>query len=408
MAHPFAWLILSATFIHSSVAADYHVSDTVYPTKASAEAYCLTLNTQLASIHTVSELADARSVCGTKPTEDSSGCWIGLTKSATDPKVTWSWTDGTTCDFGCIEDGTATTGEEPWAPLQPYANDDCVHMDQMNSYLFNDLPCGHSSNYALCNGKCNDVSAETLRHHVVWAFWFGQPMAGARLKAYKQLNKSLNVHLVTQDNLKQYDLSHSPMHPAVYEDHLSSVHKADYLRAYFMRHYGGGYHDIKPTTKSWDKSFAILNENKDVWMVGVAEPSRWAIACDERYAKEAGVGPCDNVRDDWQRLGSNCAYIMRPYTPLVNDWFLAVHARLDEKYEVLQRHPAPYSRCCLQWKKVRTPEEKAYPFAWAELHGCAFHPFQLKYINHVKLGLPKWNAGPYRSLNEDQPNRDKT
>ena len=54
-------------------------------------------------------------------------------------------------------------------------------------------------------------------------------------------NSSCDVVLVTSDNLSSWLVS--ALHPAY--TYLSFTHRADYLRCYFMHHYGGSYSDIK-------------------------------------------------------------------------------------------------------------------------------------------------------------------
>ena len=120
---------------------------------------------------------------------------------------------------------------------------------------------------------------------VVWCFWFGPPMSDTRMEAYKTMKHNLEipVKLVTEKNLRLYELREHPIHRAVYESNLSGIHKGDYLRAYFMRYYGGGYHDIKFTSNSWLNKFDIFM-NKDVWLLGTAEFRKTDIGCDPETA----------------------------------------------------------------------------------------------------------------------------
>lgn len=72
-----------------------------------------------------------------------------------------------------------------------------------------------------------------------------------------------NIIFIDKNNLKNYILHDYPLHNGY--EYLSAVHKADYLRTYFMNFYGGGYSDIKKTTGSWKKSFEDLY-NSDNWI----------------------------------------------------------------------------------------------------------------------------------------------
>ena len=64
-------------------------------------------------------------------------------------------------------------------------------------------------------------------------------MDGDRLEAFILLTASLGVplQLVTEAHLSDYNRSEWPMHPAL--KLLSGIHMSDYLRPYFMYHYGG-------------------------------------------------------------------------------------------------------------------------------------------------------------------------
>eukprot|EP01083_Nonionella_stella_P066790 176184_1 len=147
-------LMLCALLMHSAVATKYLLSDTAYSDQASAKAYCQSMNTELASIHNADQLEEAHSLCGTIDTTIGEGCWVGLTRGSgpTDETSTWSWTDGTACDYGCnAADRTATVGLKPWAELEPYQFYDCVNLWPDSGMLLNDLPCSLRNNYALCN-----------------------------------------------------------------------------------------------------------------------------------------------------------------------------------------------------------------------------------------------------------------
>jgi len=56
-------------------------------------------------------------------------------------------------------------------------------------------------------------------------------------------NSGVKVELITSKNLTKYIKPEDPL-PEGFQ-YLHYVHRADYLRTYFMHHYGGGYADIK-------------------------------------------------------------------------------------------------------------------------------------------------------------------
>lgn len=255
-------------------------------------------------------------------------------------------------------------------------------------------------------------------------------MKGDRLAGYKSFidNIGVPVCLITESNIAQFNKSGSPMHPVAFESALSKNHLSDYLRVYFMHHYGGGYHDVKPHDASgnWANYFSAF-ANASLWMVGIKEQKRYHIACDESYVLDdarcdairtaaelkraaemtktlqGSRGKCCNlVFDSWKEsLLMNGAYIMRPHTSLTKEWLQNVETHVNAKYEDLKAHPAPYARCC-------NPSKAPYPFRWAEMHGEAFHPLQWKYSKHLIGGLPQWASGRYRDNAEEIPTMNGT
>ncbi len=78
-----------------------------------------------------------------------------------------------------------------------------------------------------------------INERVIFTFWTGDNvMSESRARCFNLLESSTQcrVILVTKDNLSKYVKN---LHPAY--QYLSETHKADYLRTYFMNHYGGGY-----------------------------------------------------------------------------------------------------------------------------------------------------------------------
>ena len=78
----------------------------------------------------------------------------------------------------------------------------------------------------------------------IYCFWVGhnnQEMNENRKSGLASLflNSKVEVILVDNDNLHSYILEDYPLHEGF--EYLSDVHKADYLRTYFMYHHGGGY-----------------------------------------------------------------------------------------------------------------------------------------------------------------------
>eukprot|EP01084_Bolivina_argentea_P118153 209692_1 len=104
-----------------------------------AEEICnLKFGTTLASIHSDSDMMEARMVC--KQLTSSNGCWIGLTEFNHDR--IYSWSDGTPFDYGNI------LHEYPWYISEPGVTSDqpCTFLDPANGadpgeYLWDDYWC---------------------------------------------------------------------------------------------------------------------------------------------------------------------------------------------------------------------------------------------------------------------------
>jgi len=262
----------------------------------------------------------------------------------------------------------------------------------------------------------------------MWAFWFGPPFQGARRKAFEALQSEIGVPLnfITDENLERYIIKGAPPHRAF--NYLSPVHKSDYLFAYFSHHVGGGFHDVKRPSGNWAPHFAQLNADNDSWIMGTFEGGRGGVACQEPMAADDPAcvelrvtrgenathyesvlteyptawilgkydpfdgtrgACCERVRDAWPKLLQCQQHIARPHTPLTSDWLRLADAALELKYERLKTNPYPFARCCFD-------HENGYPMNWAELKGNALFPTELKYLEHVKGGIPRKPKTPYR------------
>lgn len=174
------------------------------------------------------------------------------------------------------------------------------------------------------------------------------------------------VILVTPKNLKNYILKDHPLHKSY--EYLSFTHKSDYLRTYFMRFYGEGYSDIKQTEKDWNESFEkIKNSNK--WIIGYKEI-------------KGGVDPKnEDLIDKYNDLLGNGAYICKPNTPFVIEWYNKMIEFLDQKYLDLKKNPA-------KSPKDRKEYGTGYPIEYTELLGRIFHKVCYKYKDKTLNTLP--------------------
>lgn len=212
-----------------------------------------------------------------------------------------------------------------------------------------------------------DLSCNVDR--VIYCFWTdNNKMSENRQKCLQTLinHSGVTVKLITPKELSSYVKKDSPLHPAY--QHLSAVHKADYLRCYFMHNYGGGYCDIKTIYHSWNKAFDKLDSSK-AFFIGYPEIGWYGAAFQNINNQDLA----NDLKTYWRLLAGNGAYIFRPHTPFTEEWFQELNNRLDFYYPSLLEHPATDP-----WGK-----DNGYPIPWANILGNIFHPLCLKYHNNI-------------------------
>lgn len=205
----------------------------------------------------------------------------------------------------------------------------------------------------------------------IYCFWTGKnPMSRQRLRCLDQLREisQCNVTLVTPEILSKYILHEHPLHPSF--AYLSETHKADYLRTYFMRFHGGGYSDIKRTTNSWVESFEQLRKS-DKWVIG--------------YKEVNGGVAYSPLANSWRKLLGNGAYICKPNTQLVIEWYDEMVDLMDKKYDELRKNPAKFPQ---DRKELYCGKAHCYPIEWNEMLGRIFHKILYKYKNKSLNTLP--------------------
>ena len=240
-----------------------------------------------------------------------------------------------------------------------------------------------------------EVSANQPFAYVIWCFWYNGQMNENRTRSFEMMRSNLGVPLclITKENLSEFILAEYPLHPAF--QWLSDVHKSDYLRIYFLHHYGGGWHDIKPTLANFKQVWSEFDD-QEVYFVGRPEiaggPARV-------FDSEGRWMP-----DFWNDLVGCGWWVGRPRTPLSADMYQKINELLDVNYELLKRYPAktPFDKkkkSKFSWIPFIKLKYKGYPLPWT-VFGNIFHPLNYKYRAHVRQNLPadeKYNVGlPYR------------
>ena len=184
------------------------------------------------------------------------------------------------------------------------------------------------------------------------------------------MNSGCSVHLITKNTISRWELPSEPFHPAF--QYLSETHKSDYLRAYLMYHYGGGYTDIKPTIKDWSEAFKKLRKSR---LYGLGYPE----------IGPHGVAPVGGeqekiLKENYIKLIGLCAFIFRPKTEFTLEWISKTHQLLDEKMPQLIENPAKHPQDQLGIR-FQSGEISKYPLKWTELLGNIFHPIAYKYAS---------------------------
>ena len=248
--------------------------------------------------------------------------------------------------------------------------------NQLKTYLYSFLhpyyytPKRYTDTFLIYNSKITD---EAIIHKkapsIIYIFWTGDnEITPNRMAGIKSLEKNAHVEvkLITNKNLKDYIIEGDPL-PEAYQ-YLSFVHKSDYLRSYFMHHYGGGYADIKTYSHSWKQAFDKLNES-DAYAIGYGEIGFWGVANQDIEQQNLK----HDLRNYWRLLIGNGAFICRPHTKFTEEWHREVNRVLVSHSEALRKHPA----------KDAFGTNTDYPLRWTEIQGEVFHPLCLKY--HKKI-----------------------
>lgn len=201
----------------------------------------------------------------------------------------------------------------------------------------------------------------------VFVLWTGtNPLTPARARSLKTLEATLGlpVVLITPETVDDWVVDGHPLHPGY--EHLSLVHRSDYLRAYLLHHHGGGYADLKRPHSSWEAAYDRMVAMPSVWLTGYPELNAQAPA---RFTRQLGHDIALR-HSDLVGLG---ALLVRSYTPLTAQWLTEVERRMDYYLPQLREFPGA----------VRG-EVVGYPVSWTRLLGGVLHPLMLKHLAHIR------------------------
>lgn len=209
----------------------------------------------------------------------------------------------------------------------------------------------------------------------LYSFWVGHnnlEMNENRINGLESIknNCKVNFILITNENLSNYIIDNYPLHPGY--EYLSDVHKADYLRTYFMHHYGGGYTDIKPCSWDWNPYFDQL-ESSDAFGIGAPEDEgELSVTVKQRVW----------LGQHWDKLMTNDLYIFKPNTEFTTKWYNNLLSIMDIKFNNLQKFPAKTSREAADTVVTR------YPIEWGEILLEIFHPLCYNYTDRLIKTMP--------------------
>jgi hypothetical protein len=220
---------------------------------------------------------------------------------------------------------------------------------------------------------------------VVFVCWFGgynveyNKMSPNRFEAFKSLvtHIGIPVILITNKNYKNFIKNSNPIHKAF--ELLSGNHKSDYMRAYLLNIYGGGYHDIKYRIESWESCWGDWLYDDNIWIYGRKELTR----------RNIGYPPGQkHICQYYNKLITMGWVISKPNTIFIKRLFNRIENILDQKYDYLINNPGYNSAGYYYNNPFQMAEENNYPLRWLELMGEISHPLMLEFTEHIKFGLP--------------------
>jgi hypothetical protein len=232
----------------------------------------------------------------------------------------------------------------------------------------------------------------------IFLIWFGK-LNSTRELAIKSFRgrSGCEIVLITEENFKNFECKEYPIHELF--DKLSSVDKSDYLRAYLMYSYGGGYSDVKRCRFNWEKYFDQLNNNSEIFFLScplIDEHGITGFSQDPDVIKKA--------KSEYYKYASCAQFIFKPKTNTAKQWIDAINQKLDYVYDILKKNPAlhPYGDLGNTVGEIKIDVSQLindYPIKWMDLAGNIFYKIQYDMgLSGYSLNMPQHerSAGKHR------------
>jgi hypothetical protein len=179
-------------------------------------------------------------------------------------------------------------------------------------------------------------------------------------------NTDCAVVYLNSRSMYDWEFPEFPFHPAF--PYLNDVHKMDYLRVYTLHFYGGGYTDIKFTTKSWRPFFDLL-ENSSAYGLGYTEIGPHGVAT-------VGGDLEEEMKENYTDLIGVCSLIFKRRSEFTQEWYEKTCDVLDVNLKALKDSSAQTPTDSLE-------DGRGYPIKWTGVGGDVFHPLIYAYKDKI-------------------------
>lgn len=219
----------------------------------------------------------------------------------------------------------------------------------------------------------------------LYCFWFGSSMSESRANCLDTIlkNANVNVIIVNDENVREFEIKSDPFHIGF--DLLSDTDKSNYLRPYFMYHYGGGYTDIKQNYFDWNPYFTKLEQSgKD------------CIGYREKQSYHVHYEPAQKI---YKKLIGCGSYIHKKGSFLSEQWLTLENKEMDFYYEKLKENHGRYHPRAIFGGILDNKTDFAgsqYPFRWNHLCSEVWHRAQFENLGRWSFDFPYINTENYR------------